>query len=260
MHIAGAPQVDLVAATSGTDSDWVVKLIDVYPDEVAGQPEMGGYQLMVSADIFRGRYSDSFAKPSAIPAGKLITAAVACYGYNGQAVKDNLGKMDFVTIMAYDGDGGAGRGFAIPYKRVLNGGTDYEYDDVVCAGDVLQARDRANEAKKGIEVAYTVPKEGAIMFFDMLAIPADAKHAKNAHLFIDYLLRPENIDTQINYLGYPMPTKAGSSAGIRQTISAQVSAASRQVCRIMPPAPREKRCRWPCRPRCASAAPAQTPV
>jgi uncharacterized protein len=58
--ISGQPVANLVASTSGTDSDWVVKLIDVYPDEVAGQPAMGGYQLMVSADIFRGRYRESF--------------------------------------------------------------------------------------------------------------------------------------------------------------------------------------------------------
>ncbi len=65
VKISGEPVVNLIASTSGTDSDWVVKVIDVYPDEVAGQPEMGGYQLMVSADIFRGRYRDSFetAKP-----------------------------------------------------------------------------------------------------------------------------------------------------------------------------------------------------
>jgi len=63
--ISGQPMVNLRASTSGTDSDWVVKLIDVYPDEVAGQPAMGGYQLMVSADIFRGRYRESLeaAKP-----------------------------------------------------------------------------------------------------------------------------------------------------------------------------------------------------
>ena len=65
--ISGQPVVNLVASTSGTDSDWVVKVIDVYPDEVAAQPEMGGYQLMVSADIFRGRYRESLetAKPIA---------------------------------------------------------------------------------------------------------------------------------------------------------------------------------------------------
>ena len=60
VKISGEPIVNLNASTSGTDSDWVVKLIDVYPDEVAGQPGMGGYQLMVSADIFRGRYRESF--------------------------------------------------------------------------------------------------------------------------------------------------------------------------------------------------------
>jgi hypothetical protein len=58
--------VNLVASTDGTDADWVVKLIDVYPDEVAGQPAMGGYQLMVAADIFRGRYRESFETPRAI--------------------------------------------------------------------------------------------------------------------------------------------------------------------------------------------------
>jgi putative CocE/NonD family hydrolase len=66
MKISGEPIANLVASTSGTDSDWVVKLIDVYPDEVAGEPAMGGYQLMIAADIFRGRYRESFAKAKAI--------------------------------------------------------------------------------------------------------------------------------------------------------------------------------------------------
>jgi len=67
LKISGQPVANIVASTSGTDSDWVVKLIDVYPDEVAGQEEMGGYQLMVSADVFRGRYRESLetAKPIA---------------------------------------------------------------------------------------------------------------------------------------------------------------------------------------------------
>jgi putative CocE/NonD family hydrolase len=68
VRIAGFPKVNLWAATSGTDSDWVVKLIDVYPDEVAADPKMGGYQLMISADIFRGRYREGFDKPTPIPA------------------------------------------------------------------------------------------------------------------------------------------------------------------------------------------------
>jgi len=70
LKISGQPAVNLVASTSGTDSDWVVKVIDVYPDEVAGQPAMGGYQLMVSADIFRGRYRESLETAKPIEADK----------------------------------------------------------------------------------------------------------------------------------------------------------------------------------------------
>jgi putative CocE/NonD family hydrolase len=66
LKISGEPGVHLVASTSGTDSDWVVKLIDVFPDEVPAQPEMGGYQLAVGMDIFRGRYRESFAAPKRI--------------------------------------------------------------------------------------------------------------------------------------------------------------------------------------------------
>jgi len=63
VKISGKPTANLVASTSGTDADWVVKLIDAYPDEVAGEPAMGGYQLMISADIFRGRYRESLETP-----------------------------------------------------------------------------------------------------------------------------------------------------------------------------------------------------
>jgi hypothetical protein len=70
MKISGIPVANLVAATSGTDSDWVVKLIDVYPDEVAAQPAMGGYELMVSADIFRGRYRESLETAKPIASGQ----------------------------------------------------------------------------------------------------------------------------------------------------------------------------------------------
>jgi putrescine transport system substrate-binding protein len=70
------------------------------------------------------------------------------------------------------------------------------------SGDVLQSRDRANEAGKGITIKYLIPREGAVMFFDMLAIPNDAKHVKNAHLFIDFLLRPEIAAKNTNYVNY----------------------------------------------------------
>jgi putative CocE/NonD family hydrolase len=72
VKISGEPIAHLLASTSGTDADWVVKLIDVYPDQVAAQPEMGGYQLMVSADIFRGRYRESFATAKPIAAGAVL--------------------------------------------------------------------------------------------------------------------------------------------------------------------------------------------
>jgi predicted acyl esterase len=62
--------VNLVASTSGTDSDWVVKLIDVYPDQVAEQPGMGGYQLAVSMDILRGRYREGFTEGKPIAANQ----------------------------------------------------------------------------------------------------------------------------------------------------------------------------------------------
>jgi putative CocE/NonD family hydrolase len=70
LKISGEPIANLVASTTGTDGDFVVKLIDVYPDEVGRDPKMGGYQLMISADILRGRYRDSFSDPQPIPSGK----------------------------------------------------------------------------------------------------------------------------------------------------------------------------------------------
>jgi uncharacterized protein len=70
VKISGQPVANLVASTSGTDSDWVVKLIDVYPPEVASDAPMGGYQLMVSADVFRGRYRESLETPKALESGK----------------------------------------------------------------------------------------------------------------------------------------------------------------------------------------------
>ena len=70
LKISGQPMVNLVASTSGTDSDWVVKVIDLYPDEVETNPDMGGFQLMVSADIFRGRYRESLETAKALTPDK----------------------------------------------------------------------------------------------------------------------------------------------------------------------------------------------
>jgi putative CocE/NonD family hydrolase len=73
VRISGAPVVNLVASTSGTDSDWVVKLIDVYPDVVPSQQELGGYELGIAMDIFRGRYRESFEIPKAIAPNTPLT-------------------------------------------------------------------------------------------------------------------------------------------------------------------------------------------
>ena len=68
------------------------------------------------------------------------------------------------------------------------------------SGDVLQARDRAAEADAGVEVEYTIPKEGALMWFDNMAIPADAKNIEEAHIFLDYIMRPEVMAKASNYV------------------------------------------------------------
>ena len=76
------------------------------------------------------------------------------------------------------------------------------------SGDVFQARDRAAEAENGVEVGFVIPKEGAPMWFDMMAIPKDAKHVDEAYALIDYLLRPEVIAEVQNYVSYASGNKA----------------------------------------------------
>jgi uncharacterized protein len=70
VRVSGAPIADIYAQTTGTDGDFVVKIIDEYPAEVASDTKMGGYQLAISMDIFRGRYRDSLENPTAIPANQ----------------------------------------------------------------------------------------------------------------------------------------------------------------------------------------------
>ena len=76
------------------------------------------------------------------------------------------------------------------------------------SGDILQAMDRADEAENGVEIAYIIPKEGAGLWFDMLAIPADATHVENAHAFLNYLMRPDVMAGITNYVWYPNPIPA----------------------------------------------------
>ena len=70
------------------------------------------------------------------------------------------------------------------------------------SGDILQARDRADEAGQGVKIKFAIPKEGTIVWFDMLAIPADAKHPKNAHALINYLMEPQVAANNSNFVNY----------------------------------------------------------
>jgi putrescine transport system substrate-binding protein len=112
-----------------------------------------------------------------------------------------------------------------PYIRLINSSKYIEdlANGEIClalgwSGDALQARDRANQAGKGITIKYNIPKEGAVMFFDDMAIPADASHVKNAHLFINYMLRAEVAARNSSFLSY-----ANSNAASRPLIDAAVT-------------------------------------
>ena len=80
--IAGDVMADIFAATSGSDADWIVKLIDVYPENVPGDAKMGGYELMVSNEVFRGRYRTSFEKPSPIKPNETTEFKYSLHGQN----------------------------------------------------------------------------------------------------------------------------------------------------------------------------------
>jgi putrescine transport system substrate-binding protein len=85
------------------------------------------------------------------------------------------------------------------------------------SGDVLQAKKRAEEAKNGVEIAYFVPREGALMWFDSIAIPADAKNVAEAHAFIDYLMRPEIAAQNTNFVSY-----ASGNLAARQLVNPEI--------------------------------------
>lgn len=78
------------------------------------------------------------------------------------------------------------------------------------SGDIFQAQARAEEAKNNVPVAYTIPKEGAATFFDMMAIPADAKNVEAAHVFLNYILTPEVIAPISDYVAYPNGNSAAT--------------------------------------------------
>ena len=111
-----------------------------------------------------------------------------------------------------------------PYIRLINSSKYIEdlANGEIClalgwSGDTLQARDRAAEAQKPFTIKYNIPKEGAVMFFDSMAVPADASHVKNAHLFINYMLRAEVAAKNSNFISF-----ANSNAASWPLVSADV--------------------------------------
>ena len=110
------------------------------------------------------------------------------------------------------------------------------------SGDVIQARNRAREAGAPVEIAFRVPREGAQMSIDMLAIPADSPHPGNAHRFIDYLLRPEVIAAITNAVSYPNPNRAATplvAPEIRDDPGIYPPEAARRLFYLARPAPRD---------------------
>jgi putrescine transport system substrate-binding protein len=96
-----------------------------------------------------------------------------------------------------------------PYIRLINSSKYIEdlANGEIClalgwSGDTLQAKSRAEEAQKPFTIKYNIPKEGAVMFFDNMAVPADASHVKNAHLFIDYMLRADVAAKNSNFISF----------------------------------------------------------
>jgi len=109
------------------------------------------------------------------------------------------------------------------------------------SGDVIQARNRAAEAGSHVEIAFRVPREGAQMSIDMLAIPADAPHPENALAFIDYLLQPRVIAGITNAVSYPNPNLAATpfvARAIREDPGIYPPDAVQRLFYIDPPAPR----------------------
>ena len=96
-----------------------------------------------------------------------------------------------------------------PYLRYVHSSqsiTDIANGDICAAlmwsGDALQAADRADEAENGHVINYVVPKEGSNLWFDMMALPADSQNVENAHIFMDYMMRPEVAAANTNYIWY----------------------------------------------------------
>jgi putrescine transport system substrate-binding protein len=87
------------------------------------------------------------------------------------------------------------------------------------SGDMFQARDRAAEADQGVEIAYSIPSEGAEMWFDQMAIPADAQHVEEAHAFLNYIMKPEVIAKASNFVFYANGNKAAQAVMDKEVLN-----------------------------------------
>jgi putrescine transport system substrate-binding protein len=168
---------------------------------------------------------------------EVIPAALAYLGID--PTSRDLGDLDRAVALI---------GRVRPYVRRFHSSqyiNDLAAGDVCVAlgysGDVIQARNRAREAESGVEIAFRVPREGAQMSIDMLAVPADAPHPENAHRFIDYILRPQIIAAITNAVSYPNPNPAATpfvTPQIRDDPGIHPPDAVRRLFYIDRPAPR----------------------
>jgi len=85
--VSGRVSARVFASTTGTDSDWVVKLIDVYPEDVPDEPAMGGYQLMIASEVLRGRYRSSFERPEPLVPGRIAEFAIDLHAVDHRFLK-----------------------------------------------------------------------------------------------------------------------------------------------------------------------------
>ncbi len=129
-------------------------------------------EVFIAANAYRGSATDDYSKASIEGAAKIVQAVrpMIRYFHSSQYIND-LANGDLCVAHGY-------------------------------SGDILQARDRAAEAGNGVEVAYAVPSEGAVVWTDVMVIPADAPNPEAAHKFINYLLQPEVIAPISNFVAY----------------------------------------------------------
>jgi putrescine transport system substrate-binding protein len=148
------------------------------PELVARLKDCGVHVLDSAEDIFPGVLNYLGLNPDSKKADDLQRAGDALFRIRGSVQKFH--SSEYINALA-NGD----ICMAVGYS-----------------GDVLQAKKRAEEAKNGVEIQYLIPREGALMWFDSMAIPADAKNVAEAHAFLDYMMRPEVAAANTNFVSY----------------------------------------------------------